>query len=200
MRKTEEVPAYHEMMQELFQAIKELGGSGTIQEIDDKTIEILGLSPEVLTIMHGDTSKSEVEYRLAWTRTYMKKVGILENSARGVWALTTVGRELQEINSDEIVKKVREMTLLKMKDTKEISLEDHNLENDGGGTAAGCGRTGGKGCTEGDADSFAGAGGNGNCRESLRSRSFRAYSRTVRISADRCRGGKLPGLYQVLSP
>ena len=55
----------------------------------------------------------------------------LENSARGVWALTTVGRELQEINSDEIVKKVREMTLLKMKDTKEISLEDHNLENDG---------------------------------------------------------------------
>lgn len=131
MRKTEEVPAYHEMMQELFQAIKELGGSGTIQEIDDKTIEILGLSPEVLTIMHGDTSKSEVEYRLAWTRTYMKKVGILENSARGVWALTTVGRELQEINSDEIVKKVREMTLLKMKDTKEISLEDHNLENDG---------------------------------------------------------------------
>ena len=26
MRKTVEVPAYHEMMQELFQAIKELGG------------------------------------------------------------------------------------------------------------------------------------------------------------------------------
>ena len=38
MRKTVEVPAYHEMMQELFQAIKELGGSGTIQEIDDKSI------------------------------------------------------------------------------------------------------------------------------------------------------------------
>ena len=42
--------------------------------------------------------------------------------------------------------------------------------------------------------------GTGNCRESLRGRSFRAYSRTVRISEDRCRGGKLPGLYQVLSP
>ena len=32
------IPAYNDMMQELFQAIKELGGSGTIQEIDDKTI------------------------------------------------------------------------------------------------------------------------------------------------------------------
>ena len=34
-----EVPAYNEMMCELFQALKELGGSGTITEIDDKTIE-----------------------------------------------------------------------------------------------------------------------------------------------------------------
>lgn len=125
------IPAYNDMMQELFQAIKELGGSGTIQEIDDKTIEILGLSPDILAVMHGDSSKSEVEYRLAWTRTYMKKVGILENSTRGVWALTTSGRELQAINSEEIVKKVREMTSLKVKDTEKFCLEDQNLENDG---------------------------------------------------------------------
>ena len=125
------IPAYNDMMQELFQAIKELGGSGTIQEIDDKTIEILGLSPDILAVMHGDSSKSEVEYRLAWTRTYMKKVGILENSTRGGWALTTSGRELQAINSEEIVKKVREMTSLKVKDTEKFCLEDQNLENDG---------------------------------------------------------------------
>lgn len=125
------IPAYNDMMQELFQAIKELGGSGTIQEIDDKTIEILGLSPDILAVMHGDSSKSEVEYRLAWTRTYMKKVGILENSTRGVWALTTSGRELQAINSEEIVKKVREMTFLKVKDAEKFNLGDQNLENDG---------------------------------------------------------------------
>ncbi len=64
-------------------------------------------------------------------RTYMKKVGILENSTRGVWALTTSGRELQAINSEEIVKKVREMTSLKVKDTEKFCLEDQNLENDG---------------------------------------------------------------------
>lgn len=68
------------MMCELFQAMKELGGSGTIREIDDKTIEILGVPIEVQEIMHGSSSKTEIEYRLAWTRTYMKKVGILENS------------------------------------------------------------------------------------------------------------------------
>lgn len=119
------------MMCELFQAMKELGGSGTIREIDDKTVEILKLPIEVQEIMHGNSSKSEVEYRLAWTRTYMKKVGILENSSRGVWSLTTMGRELEKINPEEVVQKVREMTFLKTSDAHHINIEDENLENDG---------------------------------------------------------------------
>lgn len=125
------IPAYNEMMREVFQAMKDLGGSGTIKEIDEKTIEILGLLPEVQEVMHGDTSKTEVEYRLAWTRTYMKKVGILENSVRGVWALTAIGRELEDINPNEIVRKVREMSLLKIKDSNNINIKDDDLENDG---------------------------------------------------------------------
>lgn len=126
-----EVPAYNDMMCELLQAMKDLGGSGTIREIDDRTIEILELPSEVQEIMHGNSSKTEVEYRLAWTRSYMKKVGILENSSRGVWALTTKGRELEKINPEKIVQKVREMTSLKAQDAHEVNTEDENLENDG---------------------------------------------------------------------
>ena len=66
VKKNLEVPAYNDMMSELFQAMKDLGGSGTVREIDDKTIEILDLAPEVQEIMHGNSSKTEVEYRLAW--------------------------------------------------------------------------------------------------------------------------------------
>lgn len=131
MKTLYDVPSYRNMMKELFQAIKELGGSGTIREIDEKTIEILKLPIEIQEIMHGTTSETEVEYRLAWTRTYLKKVGILENSARGIWVLTTKGREIQEINPDEIVKKVQEMILLKESGKKTINTEDENLENDG---------------------------------------------------------------------
>lgn len=131
MKNALEIPAYNDMMCELFQALKELGGSGTIGEIDDKTIEILGLTPEIQEIMHSNSSKTEIEYRLAWTRTYMKKVGILENSSRGVWSLTVKGRELKEINPEDIVRKVREMTFLKARDTYNIDIEDENLENDG---------------------------------------------------------------------
>ncbi len=131
MRNHLEIPAYNDMICELLQAMKELGGSGTIREIDDKTIEILELPTEVQEIMHGNSSKTEVEYRLAWTRTYMKKVGILENSSRGIWSLTAKGRELEKINPDEVVQKVREMTFLKIKDVNNINIKDGYLENDG---------------------------------------------------------------------
>src|SRR6478672_9816727 len=39
---------------------------------------------------------SEVEYRLHWARTHLKGIGALENSARGVWAVTDRGRSMSE--------------------------------------------------------------------------------------------------------
>ena len=60
-----------------------------------------------------------------------EKVGLLENSSRGVWSLTPNGRDLEKINPQEIVQKVREMTFLKSKNVNSINLKDDNLENDG---------------------------------------------------------------------
>jgi len=125
------VPAFSDMMKELLQAIKELGGSGTISEIDEKTIKILKLPRAIIEVPHGNGNKSEVEYRLAWTRTYMKKVGILENSLRGVWSLTSKGQEIQEIDPNEIVSKVRAMSFLKASVNDPLNTDDDNLENDG---------------------------------------------------------------------
>lgn len=127
--KMESVPKFDEMMCEMFQAVKELGGSGTIREIDERTIGILALSQEVQDIPHKTGGKTEVEYRLAWTRTYLKKFGILENSSRGVWALTGKGRELLEIDPGEIVQQVRKMANIKVKDQENTN--DDALDNDG---------------------------------------------------------------------
>jgi restriction system protein len=65
------------------------------------------LSEEVLAVPHGDGPTSEVEYRLAWTRTYLKKVGAIDNSERGVWALTSKGRAFTEKDAAEVVRQVR---------------------------------------------------------------------------------------------
>ena len=51
MKKSLGVPAFNNMMCEMFQAIRELGGSGTIGEIDARTMEILRLTPQVQGVM-----------------------------------------------------------------------------------------------------------------------------------------------------
>jgi len=58
-------------MNPLLRVLKTLGGSGTIEEINAKVIEAVGLSDEQLEIIHDPErgSQTEVEYRLAWART-----------------------------------------------------------------------------------------------------------------------------------
>ncbi|MCH7398895.1 restriction endonuclease [Belliella sp. DSM 107340] len=68
-------------------AIQELGGSGTNEEINNKVIESLKITDDLLTIMHKNTNQTEFEYQMAWVRTMLKSQGLLENSSRGVWSL-----------------------------------------------------------------------------------------------------------------
>jgi len=90
-------------MNPVIQALKGLGGSGSIEEVNAKAAEIAGFTDEQLEVLHNEekSSQAEVEYRLAWARTYLKKFGILENSKRGVWALTPEGRKVDTVNEKE---------------------------------------------------------------------------------------------------
>ena len=45
-------------------------------------------------VLHNNGPETEIGYRLAWARTYLKGMGLLTNSARGVWALTDEGTAL----------------------------------------------------------------------------------------------------------
>jgi len=102
------VPTFDSMLLPTIQALQSLGGSGTTEEIYDKVVQILNLPDEVLDIPHGSTSQSAVEYRLGWSRTYLKKYGLLQNSARGVWSLVSTSIDLGSLDAKEIVKVVRE--------------------------------------------------------------------------------------------
>jgi len=95
------IPTYDQLMNPTFQALNELGGSATTEEIYTKVTGLVGLTNEQLEILHNAErgGQTEVEYRLAWSRTYLKKYGILENSSRGVWALTAKGRQLEKVDT-----------------------------------------------------------------------------------------------------
>lgn len=123
------LPTYDAMMNPLLRAMKELGGSGTVEEINSKVAEILGLHDEQLDILHDSKrgGQTEFEYRLAWTRSYFKRYGILENSSRGIWALTPEGRNLTEINEKEVVRVVREQLRAERLETSEVDEESKTL-------------------------------------------------------------------------
>lgn len=103
------LPTFDDLMNPLLKALRVLGGSSSIEEIYGKTVEITGLSDEVLAQLHDPekSSQTEVGYRLAWARTYLRKYGLLENSSRGVWSLTEKVRSLEFVDSAEVVRFVR---------------------------------------------------------------------------------------------
>ena len=68
------VPTHDKMMIPTLEAMKLLGGSGSIEEINEKVYEVTGYNEEVLEIPHNENGvQTKVEYRLAWARTYLKK-------------------------------------------------------------------------------------------------------------------------------
>ena len=91
---TGDVPPYHELLWPALQAVAELGGSASISEIVETVIKRKGFSDAQQAVLHNDGPETEIGYRLAWARTYLKGMGLLTNSSRGVWALTDDGTAL----------------------------------------------------------------------------------------------------------
>ena len=101
-----DVPTFRELMKPTIQALKNLGGSASLGELHAKIIEVMNLSPEVAGEPHGDSNATEVEYRAGWTRTYLHTAGFIENSKRGVWALTVSGVEVQIGDAQQFIQEV----------------------------------------------------------------------------------------------
>jgi restriction system protein len=96
------IPDHRQNLWPTLEAVRVLGGSGRLEEIDAKAIEVGGFSEEQQAVLHGNGPKTELEYRLAWARTLLKWIGALENSTRGVWSLTDLGRTIAREEVDRL--------------------------------------------------------------------------------------------------
>jgi restriction system protein len=97
------------LMNPTLRALRKLGGSGSINELVTEVINDLNLPDEIADLPHGDTGRTEIEYRAAWARTYLKNAGYLENSERGVWSLTPQGLEAGEIDSKKVAREIQKL-------------------------------------------------------------------------------------------
>lgn len=124
------IPTHDKLFIPTLEALKALGGSGSIQEISEKVSEIVGMGDGELNISHKEgSSQSEFDYRLAWARTYLKKYGMIDNSARGTWFLVDKDIDPQNYQPAEIVKSVVKNDLLRKKTQMEDDA-DTVIENE----------------------------------------------------------------------
>jgi restriction system protein len=90
------VPQYHKLLWPVIQALRSLGGSGSIAEIESEVSKQQDFSEEQQSVLHGDGPKTEINYRIDWARTYLKGMGLANNTERGIWALTPDGLTITE--------------------------------------------------------------------------------------------------------
>lgn len=87
-------PGYADLFFDVLKVIEQLGGSASNDEILAAVIERRKFPDKIVDEMHpGSTVSTELEYQLAWSRTYLRKNGLLQRSRNGVWALTKDGAE-----------------------------------------------------------------------------------------------------------
>lgn len=90
------IPSFREMLWETLEAFRALGGSGHVSEIAQKAIEIGRYSEEQQAALMPNGRKPRLRFKVQWCLTALKAVGYLDNSGKGVWALTDAGQRLEE--------------------------------------------------------------------------------------------------------
>ena len=86
------------------------------------------LPTEIVSIPHDpeNPERTEVDYRIAWARTYLKKAGLLTNPVRGAWTTTEEGRNAGWIDPYALSAQVAE----ELRDSDSDSQSDPDSEDE----------------------------------------------------------------------
>jgi restriction system protein len=125
------------MMLATLHALKTIGASASIQELDEKVIEIEGVTESEQQIPIASDHRPKLNYALAWCRTYLRRGGAVENSERGIWSLTEIGEKITSLAEckviyDKVNAEERERSRkrrLEKKQAEQVSIEKETTTN-----------------------------------------------------------------------
>lgn len=90
-----QMPTRDDLLWPTLKVLDASGGSASIQELSSRVSEYMSLTDGILNELHQGGPQTEVDYRAAWARTYLKKMGAIDNTSRGVWTITDTGRGIE---------------------------------------------------------------------------------------------------------
>lgn len=106
------LPTFDQLLWPTVFALRSLGGSASVEELNERLLLDLALPDDIANFRREGASVNEVPYRAAWARTYLRRDGVLERTARGVWALTPRGRDISEAELRGAPQRVRRLDQL----------------------------------------------------------------------------------------
>ena len=110
------MPTRDDLLWPTLKALESIGGSASIQELLSRVAMDMSLPDEILDVLHNDGPRTEVFYRAAWARTYLKLIDAIDNTERGVWTITDKGRDVR--SEDQVRELVRSALADRQKNRK----------------------------------------------------------------------------------
>lgn len=110
----------------IIKALKDLGGSATAEETRAQIVKNEHLSDEEISATRGKNNVNKFENEVAWARNYLVKGGYIDNSVKGVWALTDAGKTVDmtlELASSIFLKGVRGNKKSKSSNSDEVLMD-----------------------------------------------------------------------------
>lgn len=83
------IPRAVDLIPEVVRALEQQGGTASSKTIDDLVIQNLGLPKHLTDQPHreGKDGRTEIKYRLAWSRTLAKRAGKIALIETRTWTL-----------------------------------------------------------------------------------------------------------------
>jgi len=89
------------------QVLRDLGGSASIEEIEERLIDRFGFTQVDLEPAYEISGARIVTHKMAWARSYLKIAGFVSNDGRGVWVLTEKGRTAIDLAPEAVRREIK---------------------------------------------------------------------------------------------
>lgn len=100
--KTVPLPKYDDLFKPTLEVLTRLGGSASIEELDEAMIAAIGATQDQLDVIYPKSGAAVLPDRMSWARSHLKLPGFVTNPKRGVWVLTEEGRAAARKSNAEL--------------------------------------------------------------------------------------------------
>lgn len=116
------IPRYHEMYRPFLDSLKD-GQLHKFKEVKEYVAAVMDVSEEELKELLPSGKQPMFYNRIGWTRTYLKKAGLINSPSRGIFIITAEGSKLLEENpsiiNDDFLMRYEDFRLFKQPNEKE---------------------------------------------------------------------------------